>query len=236
MAFERERVIQPTGVRADVDAGLRAYMLKIYNYMALAMGLTGVVAFAVASSDTAMATIYGSGLRWVVALAPLGFILVLSFGIQKLSVGASQLLFWAFAGVMGLSMASIFHIYTGASIARAFFLAAAVFGAMSLYGYTTQRSLQSIGQFLIVGLIGLIIAMVVNIFMASSALDFAISIIGVLIFTGLTAYDTQKLKLMYQSADGAQVAEKKAIMGALTLYLDLLNLFMFLLHLMGNRE
>jgi len=240
MAFDRRTVIERAGAAApaaDVDEGLRAYMLKIYNYMCLGLGVTGAVAFFTASSETMLQAIYGTPLAWVVMLSPLAFILVLSFGINKLSVGAAQALFWTFATVMGLSMASIFIIYTGASIAKVFFITAALFASMSLYGYTTKRSLASWGSFLFMGLIGVIIAMVVNMFLASSALEFAISVIGVLVFTGLTAYDTQRLKMMYyQTGDGTAVAEKGAIMGALSLYLNFINMFMMLLHLFGSRE
>lgn len=240
MAFDRRTVIERAGAAApavDIDEGLRAYMLKIYNYMCLGLGLTGAVAFFTASSDTMMNAIYDTPLAWVVMLSPLAFILVLSFGINKLSVGAAQAIFWVFAGVMGLSMASIFHIYTEASIARVFFITAGLFAAMSLYGYTTKRSLMNWGSFLFMGLIGIIIAMVVNLFIGSSALEFAISVIGVLVFTGLTAYDTQRMKLMYyQTGDGTAIAEKGAIMGALSLYLNFINLFYMLLHLFGGRE
>jgi hypothetical protein len=238
MAFEREPVIQRggTAARADIDEGLRAFMLKIYNYMCLALGVTGAVAMFTASSEGLMQAIYGTPLAYVVMFSPLAFILVLSFGINKLSTGAVQAVFWAFAVVMGLSMASIFMIYTGGSIARVFFITAGVFAAMSLYGYTTKRSLASMGAFLFMGLIGIIIAMVVNMFLASDALQFAISILGVLIFTGLTAWDTQKLKMVYIQSDGTAATEKAAIYGALTLYLDFINLFYFLLSLLGNRE
>ena len=238
MASERDQVIIRRARAADipVDEGLRAYMLKIYNYMGLALGVTGAVALFVASSETMIQTIYGTPLQWVVMLAPLAFVMVLSFGINRLSTGAAQVLFWAFAAVMGMSISWIFLAYTGTSIARTFFISASVFGAMSLYGYTTKRSLAGWGSFLFMGVIGLIIAMVVNMFMASTAMQFAISVIGVLIFTALTAYDTQKLKLMYVQGDGTATAEKKAIMGALTLYLDFINLFMFLLMLFGNRR
>lgn len=238
MAFERDQVIIRRNRAADipVDEGLRAYMLKIYNYMGLALGVTGAVALFVASSETMIQTIYGTPLQWVVMLAPFAFIMVLSFGINRLSTGAAQLVFWAFAAVMGMSISWIFLAYTGTSVARTFFISASVFGAMSLYGYTTKRSLAGWGSFLFMGVIGLIIAMVVNMFMASTAMQFAISVIGVLIFTALTAYDTQKLKLMYVQGDGTATTEKKAIMGALTLYLDFINLFMFLLMLFGNRR
>ncbi|MHA1571417.1 MAG: Bax inhibitor-1/YccA family protein [Alphaproteobacteria bacterium] len=238
MAYERNRVIERAGAGAgvDIDQGLRAYMLKIYNYMGVALALTGAVAMAVSSSPSLMQTIYGSGLQWVVMLAPLAFVLVLSFGINKMSARTAQLVFWAYAGTMGLSLSWIFMIYTGESIARVFFISAGVFGAMSLYGYTTKKDLSGIGSFLIMGVFGLVIAMVVNMFLQSSALQFAVSVIGVLIFVGLTAYDTQKLKLMYQANDGRETAEKKAIFGALTLYLDFINMFMFMLHLFGNRN
>ncbi len=220
----------------EIDEGLRTFMLKVYNYMGLGLALTGSVAFFAASSPGLMQAIHGTALSWLVMLSPLAFILVLSFGIQKLRPATAQALFWAFAGVMGLSLSSIFLVYTGTSIARVFFITASLFGAMSLYGYTTKKSLASWGSFLFMGLLGVIIAMVVNIFLASSALHFAISVIGVLIFTGLTAYDTQNIKQQYYEGDGAVIAEKKAIMGALRLYLDFINLFIMLMHLMGQQR
>jgi len=220
----------------EIDEGLRTFMLKVYNYMGLGLALTGSVAFFASSSPGLMQAIHGTALSWLVMLSPLAFILVLSFGIQKLSPATAQALFWAFAGVMGLSLSSIFLVYTGTSIARVFFITASLFGAMSLYGYTTKKSLASWGSFLFMGLLGVIIAMVVNIFLASSALHFAISVIGVLIFTGLTAYDTQNIKQQYYEGDGAVIAEKKAIMGALRLYLDFINLFIMLMHLMGQQR
>ena len=231
------------GTAAAIDEGLRSYMLKVYNYMGIGLVVTGLVAYfsnqAAVSNGQLTAwgeLLYTSPLMWVVALAPLGFVLVLSFGINKLSVGAAQATFWAFAAVMGLSLSSIFMVYTDASIAKVFFITAATFGAMSLYGYTTKRDLTGIGNFLIMGLIGLIIASIVNIFLASGPLDFAISVIGVLIFVGLTAYDTQKIKESYHESFGADVLAKGAIMGALSLYLDFIKLFMMLLRLIGNRE
>ena len=239
MAFQRRPMMAgvDTLARAGVDEGLRAFMLKVYNYMCLGLGVTGAVALFTASSPGMMQAIYGTPLQWLVMLSPLAFILVLSFGIYKLSAGACQALFWAFAAVMGLSMASIFVIYTGTSIARVFFITAAAFAGLSLYGYTTKKNLSGMGSFLIMGVIGILIAMVVNMFLASSALHFAISVLGVLIFAGLTAYDTQRIKLSYYAADGAAVAEKKAIFGALSLYLDFVNMFYFLLALFGgNRE
>lgn len=240
MAFDpQNQTVLRTGSRADsisIDQGLRAHMLKVYNYMASGLALTGVVAMATASSETMLNAIFGTPLSWVVMLSPFAFMLVLSFGINKLSTTAAQGLFWAFATVMGLSMASIFLMYTGTSIARVFFISAGMFAGMSLYGYTTKRDLSGFGSFLMMGLIGLIIAMVVNIFLQSSALEFIISAAGVLIFVGLTAYDTQKIKSIYDAMDSHAVATKKAIMGALTLYLDFINLFMMMLRLFGDRR
>ncbi|GIK99381.1 MAG: membrane protein [Alphaproteobacteria bacterium] len=221
---------------AEIDVGLREYMLRVYNYMVGGLAVTGLVAYFVSSSPALLQAIYGTPLQWVVMLAPLGFVLFFSVRIHKMSVGAAQAVFWAFAAVMGLSLAYIFVAYTGTSIARVFFITAGTFAAMSLYGYTTKRDLSGFGSFLIMGLIGIIIASLVNLFLQSSALQFAISVIGVLVFTGLTAYDTQRIKEMYVAADGAAVMTKKAIMGALNLYLDFINLFIMLLHLFGNRE
>ncbi len=227
--------------QAEIDQGLRSYMLKIYNYMALAVGLTGITALLTANyavSNPAFAQlIYASPLKWVIMLSPLAFVLVLSFGIHKLSTGTAQLIFWAFAAVMGVSLSSIFLVYTGGSIAQTFFVTAASFAALSLYGYTTKRSLSAMGSFLIMGLFGIIIAMVVNIFLGSSALAFAINVIGVLIFAGLTAYDTQRIKHMYdQVSHSGELMARATIMGALSLYLDFVNLFMFLLSFMGSRD
>jgi len=235
-AYEREALRARATSVSDVDEGLRAFMIRVYNYMTLGLALTGGVAFFTANSPALFNAIFGSGLAWVVMLAPLGFILVLSFGIHRMSFGTAQLVFWAFAGVMGLSMATIFVTFTGESIARVFFITASLFAAMSLYGYTTKRSLAQFGSFLFMGLIGIIIASIVNIFLASSALQFAISVIGVLVFTGLTAYDTQRIKEMYVASDDGTAMGKKAIMGAVALYLDFVNLFVMLLHLFGNRE
>jgi FtsH-binding integral membrane protein len=233
-----ERASRVGAASAQYDMGLRAYMLKIYNYMAIALGLTGVVALGTASSPALMQAIYGTPLQWVVALAPLGIVMFLSFRVMKLSTAAAQAWFWVFAAAMGLSLSSIFMLYTGQSIARVFFITAGVFGSMSLYGYTTKKDLTGMGSFLIMGLWGLIIASLVNMFMHSSALQFAISAIGVLIFTGLTAYDTQKIKHMYYAVGGgnAEVAGKAAIMGALTLYLDFINLMLMLLRFFGDRR
>jgi FtsH-binding integral membrane protein len=217
-----------------VDEGLRSYMLSVYNYMGLGLAITGLVAFLVASTPALYEPIFGTPLKWVVMLAPLGFVLFLSAKIRTMSVGTAQLTFWLFAAVMGLSLASIFLVFTGASIARVFFITAGTFGAMSLYGYTTKRDLMAWGSFLFMGLIGIIIASLVNIFIASSALQFAISEIGVLVFVGLTAYDTQRIKQMYYELDSADVMARKAIMGALSLYLDFINLFVMLLQLFGT--
>ena len=226
-----------------IDQGLRAYMLKVYNLMALGLAITGVaayLAFNFAVQDNQLTQfgvlLFQSPLRWVVILAPLAAVFFLSFRINRMSVAAAQTTFWVYAALVGLSLASIFLIYTQSSITQTFFVTAASFGALSLFGYTTKRDLSAMGSFLIMGLFGLIIASLVNIFLASSALQFAISAIGVLIFAGLTAYDTQRIKEMYYEADGYDVAGRKAIMGALTLYLDFINLFMFLLQFMGNRK
>jgi hypothetical protein len=221
---------------AAVDEGLRAYMLRVYNYMASGLLLTGIVAYLTAQSDTMLQLIYGTPLKWVVFLAPLGLVFFLSARIHKMSAGAAQATYWIYAGLVGLSLASIFIVYTGASITRVFLISASVFGAMSLYGYTTKRDLTGWGSFLFMGLIGIVIAMVVNIFLASAMIHFVISVLGVLIFTGLTAYDTQAIKSMYMEDDHADVASRKAIMGALRLYLDFLNLFIMLLSLFGNRN
>ncbi len=208
--------------------------------MGIGLAITGAVAFFfsqwASSSQDIFNLVYLSPLKWLVMLSPLAFVLVLSFGINKMSFATAQLTFWAFATVMGISLSSIFFIYTDASIAKVFFITAAMFGTMSLYGYTTKRDLTAMGSFLMMGLIGIIIAMVVNMFLQSSALEFGISVLGVLIFVGLTAYDTQKIKELYEELDGSEVMGKKAIMGALTLYLDFINLFMMLLRLFGNRE
>ena len=235
----------PARTGAAVDEGLRSYMLGVYNYMAAGVALTGVAAYltsmmAVGADGqlTAFGTaLYASPLKWVVMLAPLAFVFFLSFRIEKMSVGAAQLTFWLFAAVMGVSLSSIFLVFTGQSIAQIFFITAATFGALSLWGYTTKRDISGWGSFLFMGLIGIIIAMIVNIFLASPALQFAISVIGVLAFAGLTAYDTQRIKDgYYEIAGDAAMMTKAAIMGALNLYLDFINLFLMLLRLFGNRE
>jgi hypothetical protein len=232
-----------TGVRpeAEIDEGLRAYMLRVYNYMTLALAITGLTALgtvALANSSPAFANlIYVSPLKWVVMLAPLALVFFLSFKVQSMSVSAAQLTFWIYAALVGVSFSSIFLVFTAESIAQTFFVTAAAFGALSLYGYTTKRDLTAMGSFLIMGVFGLILAMLVNIFLQSSALGFAISVIGVLVFAGLTAFDTQKIKGMYDYvAHDETIMGRTAIMGALTLYLDFINMFMFLLQFLGNRE
>ncbi|MEO6012674.1 MAG: Bax inhibitor-1/YccA family protein [Devosia sp.] len=246
--FDRPTVAARPDAGVAIDQGLRSYMLRVYNYMGIGLVLTGVVAYftytaAFVEQNGRLVgltsfgnVIFNSPLQWVIMLAPLAFILVLSFGINKLSVGTTQILFWVFAAVMGLSLASIFAVYTSGSIAKVFFIAAAMFGGMSLYGYTTKRDLTSIGSFLVMGLWGLIIASVVNVFWPSGALGFGISILGVVIFLGLTAWDTQKIKESYNEGHGAELLAKSAIMGALNLYLDFLNLFLMLLRLVGNQR
>jgi FtsH-binding integral membrane protein len=216
-------------------------MLGIYNNMAMGLAVTGLVAFGAfswAMSDPAVAhALYVSPLKWVIIFAPLAFVFGLSAMVNRMSPGTARLVFLAFAAVMGLSLSSIFIVFTGESIARTFFITAAAFAGLSLYGYTTKRDLSAWGSFLIMGVIGLIIASIVNIFLGSTALQFAISAIGVLVFAGLTAYDTQRLKYTYDVVAGDQVAAGRAsIIGALQLYLDFINLFMFLLQFMGNRE
>jgi FtsH-binding integral membrane protein len=249
------RVVAGSRTDAAIDQGLRAYMLKVYNLMALGLVITALAALGTVwlatTGDPAAAVatlpngkmltsfgmaIYASPLKWVVIFAPLALVFFLGFRVHRMSLQAAQTTFWAYAALVGLSLSSIFLIYTSASIVQTFFVTAASFGALSLWGYTTKRDLTAMGSFLIMGVFGIIIAMLVNIFLQSSALQFAISAIGVLVFAGLTAYDTQKIKEMYFEGDDVLVAGRKAIMGALSLYLDFLNLFTFLLSFLGNRE
>ena len=222
------------------DAGLRKYMLSVYNYMASGVLLTGIVAllFASGGRDSLAAQIFLAPgiLKYVVMFSPLAFVMVLNFGLNRLSIGAAQMLFWAFAGVMGMSMSTIFLVYTGSSIATTFFATAVAFLSLSIYGYTTKRNLQAFGTFLIMGVVGLIVAMLLNLWVQSSALQMGISAIGVLLFAGLTAYDTQRIKLMYEHVAGTDMMGKAVILGALSLYLDFINMFQFLLAFMGNRE
>ncbi|WP_442861914.1 Bax inhibitor-1/YccA family protein [Burkholderia sp. WTPI3] len=217
------------------DVGLRQYVRRIYNYMAGGLALTGAVAYLGASTGFYV-SIAGTPLFWVVLLAPLALVMFLSFRIEHISSGAAQIGFWAYAALVGLSLSGIFLVYTGESIARVFFISAATFGATSLYGYTTRADLSRFGSFLFMGLIGIVIAGLVNLFLASSALQLVVSVIGVLVFTGLTAFDTQRIKRIYVAGEEGEIAGKKAIMGALALYLDFLNLFLMLMRLFGNRR
>ncbi len=218
------------------DEGLRQHMLRIYNYMGLGLIITGMVAFVVSQTPALYVPIFQTPLKWVVMLAPLAFVFFFSFRIQTMSAATAQIAFWAFCAVMGLSLASVFLVFTGTSIARTFFITATMFGAMSLYGYTTKRDLSKFGSFLMMGLIGVVIASVVNIFMGSSALQFAISVIGVFVFVGLTAWDTQNIKEQYAENMDQESQQKLAVFGALSLYLNFVNLFQLLLSLTGQRE
>jgi len=221
--------------RAARDAGLRSYMLKVYNYMASGVLLTGIVALLFASSGMA-AQVMATPLKWLIILAPLGFVFAMSFGVNRMQTSTLQALFWGFAVAMGLSMSTIFLVYTGTSIAQTFFAVSGAFLGLSLYGYTTKKDLSGFGTFLIMGVVGLLVAMVINMFVQSTAMAFAISAIGVLLFAGLTAYDTQKIKSMYAHIAGTDMMGKAAIMSALTLYLDFINMFQFMLSFMGDRR
>ena len=253
MEFNKQNIFNKvkTATQSTVvmDEGLRAYMLKVYNYMATGVLLTGIIALfsfkmsvvtdasgAIAGFTSFGNALFFSGLKWIVMLAPLGIVIYMSFGINKMSAAKAQTVFWLFAALMGLSLSWILLVYTGVSVARVFFITSATFGAMSIYGYTTKRDLTKLGSFLIMGLIGIIIASLVNIFLKSSMMYFVISILGVLIFVGLTAYDTQKIKNMYLAGDNNEAAGKKSVLGALTLYLDFILMFQFLLMFLGNRE
>ena len=227
--------VRSADTQVGIDVGLREYMLRVYNYMASGLALTGIVAYVAAFSGF-YESIAKTPLIWLVILAPLGLVMLMSFGIQRMQASTAQMVFWAYAGLMGLSLAMVFLVFTGASVARVFFITAATFGAMNLYGYTTGTDLSRFGSFLLMGLIGIVIASLVNIFLVSSALQFAISIIGVIVFVGLTAYDTQRIKGMYLESDAGEIADKKAVLGALALYLDFINLFMMLLQLFGQRR
>ncbi len=225
-----------SGRAVSYDAGLRRYMLGIYRTMALGLVLTGLVAFLVASTPALYQPIFNTPLRWVVILAPLAFVLFFSFRVEQMSANTARIAFYSFAAIMGLSLASVFLVFTGTSIALAFFSAAALFATMCLWGYTTNVDLSRWSTFLMVGLFGVVIASLINLFLASDRLQFAVSIIAVLVFTGLTAWDSQRLKSQYFAYAGTESAEKLAVMGALSLYLDLINLFQLLLNLMGERE
>ena len=252
MEFDKKGILARAKAAAQettvTDEGLRAYMLKVYNYMATGIFLTGIVAlltFKLSVQEITSAgiileplgqAIYNSGLKWVVMLAPLGVVFYMSFGINKMSAAKAQTTFWVFAALMGLSLSSLLLYYTGISVTRVFFICSATFGAMSIYGYTTKRDLTKLGSFLMMGLIGIIIASLVNLFLQSPKMYWIISFLGVFIFIGLTAYDTQKIKNMYSASDTGELMGKKAVMGALTLYLDFINLFIMLLRLFGQRR
>ncbi len=250
-SYTRTRTITRT---AEIDAGLRAYMNKVYALMASAMIITGLVAYVVGTDfnaavhgqpttllpESLLASMFSPPMVYVIIFSPLAVVFGLGAMINRISAGTAQMVFWGFAALIGLAISSIFAVYTGFSIASTFFVTAIAFGGLSLYGYTTKKDISGWGAFLIMGVIGLTVAMIVNIFIASAAMQFAISVIGVLIFAGLTAYDTQKIKNTYltlrSTPGGEAVLEKGAVMGALKLYLDFLNMFMFLLHLLGNRQ
>jgi uncharacterized protein len=248
--FDRNYAAARTGYRTDqavIDAGLRAYMIRVYNYMAAGVALTGVVAWLTFSAAVVQTgaglqltafgqAVFQSPLMWVLVLAPLGLVFAISFGINRMQPATALMLFFVYAGLLGLSLASIFLIYTGESVTRVFFVSAATFGALSLWGYPTKRDLTGMGSFMFMGLIGIIIASLVNIFLRSTGLDWAISVIGVIVFAGLTGWDTQRIKEMYSPMDDGTVGGRKAVMGALSLYLDFINLFLMLLRLMGDRR
>ena len=254
MEFNKQNLQSRTATREThvIDEGLRAYMLKVYNFMASGVLLTGFISLLVFEISGGMEItlgptgltgltqfgqlIFNSGFKWLIMLAPLGIVMYMSFGISKMSASKAQMAFWIFAALMGASLASIFVVYTQMSIARVFFITAGTFGAMSIYGYTTKRDLTKLGSFLMMGLFGIIIASIVNMFMQSGMMHYIISILGVLIFVGLTAYDTQKIKNIYLVSDSGEITGKKAVMGALTLYLDFINLFIMLLRLFGQRR
>jgi FtsH-binding integral membrane protein len=221
--------------RVTFDAGLRAFMQRIFAYMGGGLAVTGIVAWMVANTPLA-GMLYGTPLKYVVMLAPLGFILFMNFRMDTISVPTLRTLFWLFCATMGLSMGAIFLVYTGASVARAFFITGATFGAMSLWGYTTKKDLSDFGAFLMMGVLGIFIASIVNIFMGSSMLQWMVSVAGVAIFTGLTAWDVQRLKQTYSDGFGVEANDKLAIFGALTLYLNFINAFQFLLSLIGDRR
>jgi len=234
-AFTNRPAYAPGAGRADIDLGLRQYMLSVYNYMAVGLGVTGLVAYGAVATGFYQ-QIAGTPLIWIVMLAPILPVLFLNARIDRISFSTAQAVFWGYAALMGLSLAGLLLVYTGTSIARVFFISAGTFAAMSACGYSTGRDLARLGSFLMMGLIGIVLASIVNIFVGSSGLQFVISVIGVLVFTGLTAYDTQRIKQVYFSGGfGADLA-KTALMGALTLYLDFINLFVMLLQLTGDRR
>ncbi len=222
---------------SSYDSALRDYMVKVYNNMSIALVISGVIAFFVANTPALLKLFFGTGLVWVVMFAPLAFVFYFSYKLNSISASKAKTYLWIYSSLMGLSLASIFVAYTGTSVARVFFISASVFGAMSIYGYSTKKDLTAFGSFLIMGLIAILIASVVNIFLKSSALEFAISIIGVLVFVGLTAYDTQRIKQSYYHfASSGEMLGKMAVIGALNLYMDFINLFIMLLRLFGERR
>ena len=228
--FGRSRAVAARG-----ESGLRAYLMRVYNYMGAGLVLTGAVAYWGAASGV-YARLAGTPWLWAVLLAPLGLVLLLGFRIERMSLAAAQLTFWTYAALVGLSLSGIFLLYTGGSIARVFFVSGGAFAATSLYGYLTRRDLSRFGSFLFMGVVGIVLALLVNAFLRSSALQLTITVIGVFVFAGLTAYDTQRIKAIYVEGEGGEAAGKKAILGALALYLDFLNLFLMLLQLFGNRR
>jgi FtsH-binding integral membrane protein len=230
------RKVSGTFVNATLDEGLRSYMVNVYAYMSFGVLLTGLVSFFMSQSKPLMQAIFGSPLVYVIMLAPFGLVWYLAARINTMKYQTARLLFWVYSALIGLSLSSIFLAYTGTSIARVFFISSSVFGTMSLYGYTTKKDLTSWGSFLFMGLIGLVIASLVNLFLQSTAMQFILSIIGVLIFTGLTAYDTQKIKESYDESDSLEIAKKKSVMGALSLYMDFINIFIYLLRFFGERK
>ena len=246
MANLRYKIVNETGSRASgMDMGLRSYMVKVFGYMFFGLALTGIVSYGaiylpalqnLLFAVDGMGRVVPSGFTWMLFFAQLGVVLFLSLKINQLQARTAQLIFWSYAALMGLTLSSIFMVYTGASLMRVFFITSSVFGSMSLYGYMTKRDLSGMGSFLFMGLIGIVIASVVNIFLKSSGMDFVVSVLGVLIFTGLTAYDAQRIKELYYEFDTEEVQSKKAVMGALALYLDFINLFLFLLRFLGDRR
>jgi FtsH-binding integral membrane protein len=243
MALDPRLMSRAQADEAHVDVGLRQYMLGVYNHMTIGLAITGLVALGasfMAIQNGQLTSfghaIYVSPLKWLIMLAPIGMVFLFAAKINSMAASTAQTVFWIFAGLMGLSLSSIFLVYTGASVTRVFFITAGMFAGMSLYGYTTKKDLTGWGSFLFMGMIGILIASIVNIFLASSALQFAISVIGVLVFAGLTAYDTQSIKSEYREGDDSETQSKKSIHGALRLYLDFINMFLMLLRLFGNRH
>lgn len=235
--FTNERSFASRASSASYDMGLRTYMIKVYNMMAVALGISGLTAFLISSSPALMSLLFATPLKWVVMFSPLLFIIFVGRKFHQTSAENGRVLLWIFSAIMGVSMASIFAYYTGQSIARTFFISASVFGFAALYGYTTKKDLTSMSSFLMMGLIGLLVASLVNIFLGSSALQFAISILGVLIFTGLTAYDSQRIKEMYYYTGGdSESSSRAAVIAALSLYLDFINMFQFMLQFFGDRK